>query len=259
LRGDAAAVYADHGAEYLAGLVAPMDDMWIAFADMATPWALEVGDELAGSCCVDDEKQLLRFYVQPRFRHRSTDLLRLALEELGVARMIVATVDPGYLSPALDLATSVEPHALLFAHVAEPEVPGLDDLVPAELNDHARIVDFQEAAIGAPRAFLEGYVRERLDRRELLLHRDGSRIVCTGELRRDRQQPDVAQLGLIVHAGERGKGVGSRLMTSLVALGREEGLTPWCSTEVTNVGARRAIERAGFRADHRILRVVSEA
>jgi hypothetical protein len=34
-----------------------------------------------------------------------------------------------------------------------------------------------------------------------------------------------------------------------------EGLAPICSTEVTNVGARRAIERAGFRATQRLLRI----
>ena len=49
LRADAASVYGDQRAEYLAQLVAPMDDMWAAFADMAAPHALRVGDEVVGS------------------------------------------------------------------------------------------------------------------------------------------------------------------------------------------------------------------
>ena len=41
----------------------------------------------------------------------------------------------------------------------------------------------------------------------------------------------------------------------LAGLLRAEGLAPYCSTEFANIAARRAIERAGFRANHRVLRV----
>ena len=255
LRADAASVYGDHRAEYLAQLVAPMDDMWAAFADMAAPHALMVGDEVAGSCSVDEEGQLMRFYVLPRFQHRSVALLRLALTELNATRMMVYTLDPNYLSSALDVASSVEPHTLLFAPVTEPEGPDLDNLRLAELCDHQRIVDYQADEIGAPRDFLEHYVRERLERQEMLLFEEGPQLFCVGELRRDQQQVGIAQLGLIVRGQERGKGIGSCMLSSLVTRSREAGLTPYCSTEVTNLGARRAIERAGFRANHRVLRV----
>lgn len=106
-----------------------------------------------------------------------------------------------------------------------------------------------------PREFLEGYDRERLQRRELLLYEDGARLLCVGELRRDQQQAGIAQLGLIVHAEQRGQGIGTRMLSSLVMRSRDEGLIPYCSTEVENLGARRAIERAGFRANHRLLQV----
>jgi GNAT superfamily N-acetyltransferase len=183
------------------------------------------------------------------------DLLRLALNELAVTRMIVTTLDPGYLSSALDVAASVESHTLLFARVSEPEGPGLDDLRLAELDDHGRIVDFQVEQVGMPRDFLEGYVRERLERQEMLLFEASSQLLAVGELRRDLQQDGIAQLGLIVRAEERGKGIGTRMFSSLATRSRELGLTPCCSTEITNIGARRAIERAGLRANHRVLRV----
>jgi GNAT superfamily N-acetyltransferase len=255
LRAGAATVYAEHRAEYLAQLVAPMDDMWAAFADRAAPYALLAGDEVAGSCCVDERDRLLRFYVLPRFRHRSVDLLRAALTEARVKHLMVFTLDPNYLSTALDVAAGVEPHTLLFSPLIEPEVPGLQGLVPGEPEDHARIVDFQAEETGAPRSFLERYVAERLERREMLLLQKDAQLDSVGELRRDRQQEGIAHLGVIVRRAERGKGIGSAMLSSLVARSREAGLTPHCSTEVRNPGARRAIERAGFRADHRVLRV----
>jgi len=255
LRADAESVYRAQRAEYLAQLVAPMDDMWAAFADMAAPHALVVGNDVTGSCCVDEEGRLLRFHVRPRWQPRSVALLRLALRELEVTHMMVATLDPNYLSSALDVASSVEPHTLLFASVTEPEGPGLEDLRPAALGDHRLIVDFQAEEVGLPRDFLEHYVRERLERREMLLFEEDSHLLCVGELRRDQQQDGIAHLGLVVRGRERGQGIGTGMLCSLVTRSREQGFTPICSTEVTNPGARRAIERAGFRANHRLLRV----
>jgi GNAT superfamily N-acetyltransferase len=255
LRADASSVYTEHRAEYLAQLVAPMDDMWAAFADMGAPHALMVGDEVAGSCVVDAEGQLIRFYVVPRFQNKSGALLRLALRELKSTQMMVFTNDPNYLSTALDVADSVESHTLLFAQIAETETPGLDGLRVATLEDQQHIVDFEVDAIGAPREFLDYYVGARLERSEIVLLEDGAQIRCVGELRRDDSQKGVSQLGMIVGTEERGQGIGSRMMSELVTRSGGEGLTPYCSTEMTNVGARRAIERAGFRATHRILLV----
>ncbi len=255
LHADAAAIYRDHRTEYLAQLVAPMDDMWAAFADMAVPHGLMVGDEVAGSCCVDRDGQLLHFYVRPRFQHRSEALLRLALRELRVTRMMVYTLDPNYLSAALDVASRVEPHTLLFAPLADPDGPGLAHLRMAGRDECQRIVDFQAEELGAPREFLQHYVRERLERQEMLLFEDGAQLLCVGELRRDQQQVGIAHVGVIVRGRERGKGIATRMLTSLATRSRAQGCMPHCSTEVRNLGARRAIERAGFRANHRVLHV----
>ena len=84
--------------------------------------------------------------------------------------MLVFTQDPNTLSTALDVAAKVESHTLLFAWTAEPEVPELEGLTVAGRDDHARIVDFQVTEVGMPREFLDGYVRERLEREEMLLH-----------------------------------------------------------------------------------------
>lgn len=232
-----------------------MDDMWAAFAEQASGYALLAGGEVVGSCSLDDERRLLRFHVRPAGLHRPGDLLRLVLEELAVAHLMVFTQDPGFLGPALEVASSVAPHSLCFASRNAPEVPPLEGLVVGALGDHERIVDFEEAELGAPRGFLEGYVRVRLERGEMLLHQDGRVPVAIGELRRDRLQPGIAQLGVIVARAARGLGIGARMLSSLVARSRAEGLTPVCSTEVGNASARRAIERAGFRPRHRLLRV----
>jgi GNAT superfamily N-acetyltransferase len=227
--------------------------MWDAFADGAAQHALLVGQAVVGSCALDEERRLLRFHVAPRASQHATELLRLVVRELDVASAMVATSDPGALSPVLDLTSDLEPHTLLFAPVTEPEGPGLDGLREAGAADLARIVDFQEREVGAPRDFLEHYVGVRLERGEMLLLEEGEELRCVGELRRDLRQPGVAHLGLVVRAVERSQGVGTRMMSSLVTRSRAAGLAPHASTEVANVGARSAMDRAGLRATHRLL------
>lgn len=242
-------------ASYLAQLVGPLDDMWLAFADMATGHSLALDGEVVGMCCVDDERRLLRFHVEPEASDHAGRLLELVLDELGVEEMMVQTTDPGFLNAALDASDEVTADTLLFAALSEPEGPGLDGLVLAGSQDHARVVDFQEAATGMPRAFLEPYASVRLELDELLLFEEDEQLVAVGELRRDQEQPGIAHLGVIVHAERRGRGVATRMLAELVRRCRAEGLAAHCSTELTNLGARRAIERAGFQADHRVLRV----
>ena len=242
--------------EYLAQLTMPADDMWASFAEAAPAFALRVGQDVAGCACVDEQKGLLRFYVRPRHQHRSTELLRLLVDEAGVRRMMVPTSDPSFLSSALDLAAHVETHSLLFSWSQEPAVPGLDGLLRAEPADRERVVAFQRRRLGAPRDFLESYMDQLLEQGEVFLHLDGPRLAAVGELRPDVHQEGVAHLGLVVGSSWRRAGVGSRLMSSLVTRALSGGRTPCCSTERTNVGARKAIERAGFRARHRLLEVL---
>ena len=249
------AVLEAHRTAYLTGLGAPMDDMWIAFANAATPHVIEDGERILGSVRVDGDGRLLRFHMEPGALHRATEAMGLAAHQLEVAEAMVFTVDPLAVSTAIDLARAVESHTLLFEHAAAPTVAAFEELAVAAPDDHTRLVEFDVTALGAPVDFLGPYLRERVDRREALVHEDGGEIACLGELRRDPEQAGVAQLGVVVGPEHRGRGLASRMMTSLAARARAEGLTPYCSTERTNLAACRAIERAGFRSRHRGLRV----
>ena len=253
IRADSDAFEADR-ADYLAQLIAPMDDMWAAFADASSHYGLWVDAERVGSCAVDAEGRLLRFHVSDAESSDAAEVLRTVLTSLPVGRVIAGTMDPRFLRVALELASRVEPHTLLYEAVEDPTAGELR-AVPGVADDAERIVDFQHAAIGAPREFLDGYVRDRLASDEMLLHEDAGELVSVGELRIDRHQPGIAHLGIVVGDARRGGGIGSRMLSTLVRRTRERGLRPHCSTEVGNVGAQRAIERSGFRPTHQLLQL----
>lgn len=240
---------------YLRQLTAPLDDMWMAFAEMAAPHGLFEGENCVGVCAVDDERRLLRFCLRPDETHAAEAWLRLAVDRLGVRELIVPTYDPGLLAPAMDLGGSVSVHSLLFTAHEPVDGERIEDLQVAGPGDFDRLVGFQERALGAPRDFLESYVGARIERGELRWLESGGEVLATGELRLDGSQGEVAHLGLIVASSSRGQGIGTRLLRALADEARQRGWRPVCSTEHGNRAARKAIERVGFRASHRLLSV----
>lgn len=240
---------------YLRQLTAPLDDMWMAFAEMAAPHGLFAGGECVGVCAVDGEQRLLRFCLRKEDIPQAADWLRLAVERLGVRELIVPTYDPGFLVPALDLDGRVSVHSLLFTEFVPRDGEGAAALEVATPGDFDRLVDFQERAIGAPREFLESYVGARIERGELRLLESEGEVLATGELRLDSNQGEIAHLGLIVAAAARGRGVGTGVLRALAREAQERGWRPVCSTERGNGAARKAIERVGFRPSHRLLSV----
>jgi GNAT superfamily N-acetyltransferase len=240
---------------YLRQLTAPADDMWLAFAEMAEPHALITEGTCVGVCALDGERRLLRFCLAPEHESLAEDWLRFANLRLGVRELIVATCDPGFLAPALDLDGRVAVHSLLFTEHQPNDIDREAELHVAGPGEFDRMVDFQEEVLGAPRAFLESYVGARIERGELRWVGDARQVRATGELRLDDFQSEVAHLGMVVAPDQRGRRLGTRLLAALADEARAQGRRPICSTERGNGAARKAIERAGFRPNHRLLSV----
>ncbi len=255
IEADAAVVYGTLRSAYQKTLVAPLDDMWAAFADAARPYAMRQEGEVVGCCSVNEARELLSFHVDVRFEDRAEMIFGELVKRLRLVAAYPSTVDPIFLSLSLGTGGVAVPKALLFQHVQEPTGKALTDLRQATAEDHRAAIAFDEAAAGMPRAFLEPYLAERIEKGELFLHEHGNEIRATGECRNDQRQPGYAHLGLIVAPDLRGQGVGGQLMHSLVLACRGRNAEPLCSTEPENVAARGVIHKAGFRARHRVLRV----
>lgn len=236
-------------------LVAPEDDMWATFADMAAPHSLTLGTQLVGRFSVDEDNQLHGFYISDDFEAVSIELLARVVNDMNISAAVASSVDPKFLSLCLTAGGAADPVALMYEHIARPESDETVDVRLAASTDHAAAVAFNQVATGSPEAFLTPYLAERIDRRELYLVEAGGRIAATGECRVDNRAPGNAHVGLIVGSELRGQGVGSRLMNTLTEICKDDGLTPRCSTEPTNTAAQKVIRRAGYRSRHRTFRV----
>lgn len=255
VREGATEVFSAFQPEYQRSLVGPSDDMWTAFAEQADHYALLVNGKTVGCCAINDEQEILSFYVQPPFEDVAEALLDYLIKRFELVAANASTVDPSFLSLSLDAGHQSVAVALMFRHLLEPVGKALTGLRLASKADHAAAITFAEKAIDAPRSFLDPYFADRIEKRELFVHEQQGTIVASGECRRDHEHKEYAHLGLIVGREQRERGMGASLMHALVLESRRQNLEPLCSTEPQNHAARSVIQKAGFRARHRVFRV----
>lgn len=246
---------------------APLDGMWLCgFVPMATHFGFYDQNVLAGFCCINDDGYLLQFLVSPRYQDQSSALFesiaRKSDSPAGTVKgAFVSTAEPHYLSLCFDHFPTFEVNALMYqldASDGSRSAGSRELALPMTAVTVAQLpeaIEFAVAAVGAPEEWLSGYYANLIERGELFGLWEGGRLIATGESRGyDKYQTDCADVGLIVAESERGKGLGTLILKDLVTMNEQKGLKPICSTEKGNLGAQKAISRAGFFASNRIIR-----
>lgn len=239
---------------------APLDGMWLCgLVPAARHVGLFQGDELVGYYCIDDDEQLLQFYVDDRCRVFAAEAFDAALERDQPQGAVVSTAEAEYLSFCFDRFDAFEVNALMYQHqyAAKSEQVPLVSLGDEQLDE---AVVFAHATLGAPKAWLRGYYAGLISRGELYALRESATLVGLGESRGFQGlQPGYADLGVIIGREHRGRSLATRVLCSLVSLNEQRGLKSMCSTESSNLAARKAIGRAGFTACNRIIRFSSRS
>lgn len=247
---------------YFAQTTAPLDGMWhFGFVPMSDHFGFYEENKLVGYCCMNAEGYLMQFCLLPTANAKASDLFILIIQNnssvIGdVNGAFVSTAEPEFMSLSLDNSESFKVNALMYQQNDKMNVNRSEgvDMKLVNQTQLSELVEFAASTIGAPKEWLTGYYGHLIQRKELWAYWRNEQVVATGECRRfDEHQTQYADLGMIVAETERGKGLATRILNTLVQFANQEGLTAICSTEKTNIGAQKAIHRAGFSAHHRII------
>jgi GNAT superfamily N-acetyltransferase len=237
-------------------LTGPQDGMWEIFRDTAEHWVFTTNHQAIGYACANEEHGLMQFYLSPEWQHERVGTLQRFLQQEAIAKGIVGTNNPVFLSAALELMQSVEVDTYLFTdqHMAiGEEKPG--DFVAAKEEDLDRLIDFYHQSIGAPKSWLHGYLGNHLERGELFFLKQEDIIIGACEVRKSDSNNNVADLGMVVSPDFRRQGYGTFLLGKAKGVAQQWSRTPICSCEKDNIGSTRSIQQNGFRSMHQLLRV----
>ncbi len=250
--------------DYFAQSTAPLDGMWhFGFAPMAAHFGFYEHEALVGYCCINGEGYMLQFYLAPNANSDAKELFTLIAEQnsavIGeVKGAFVSTAEPQYLSLCFDNSSAFTVNALMYQQVQRGTMSNQSalKLTLAQPEQLDQFVEFAASNIGAPEQWLSGYFGNLIKRNELFGYWLEGELLATGECRLfDEYQTDYADLGMIVAQSQRGKGIATQVLSSLVTLANERGLSPMCSTERVNTGAQKAIKRAGLTPLNRIIQI----
>ncbi len=246
--------------DYLQTLVAPMDGMWEgAVITHAAFWEIRDQEQHIGHFCIDSNNYLLRFHLLKTHQVRSQEIFHWVISTYGIQHAIVSTIEPLYFSLCLDAQISIKPHSYLFHDNTERELPsGLNNSVlrKAEKRELDTIIRFYRANTEGSKEWIEAFIQKRLNREELFVLYDRQVLVATGECIANHTQTPYTDLGMIVATSYRGRGLGSYILIQLKKHCYESGWKPICSCTAHNHASKKAIEKAGFISEHRMVEIM---
>jgi RimJ/RimL family protein N-acetyltransferase len=249
-------------AKYLKRITAPLDGMWLGgFIPNAQHYSFHEDSNLVGYCCVNDDRYLLQFFLEDSHYNSGAALLEELLANnhkvlTDIAGAFVSTAEPDYLSICFDNFGEFNVHTYMYnlADHLNSEITNQNEKIlrlvkPEQISE---IVDFEVATLGMPEDWLQQYSSNLIKNKELFGYWNNNKLVAVGECRASKI-PGYSDLGVIVDRNSRGKGLATRILQELSQITVAAGKKPICSTEIDNIGARRAIEKAGFLANNRII------
>lgn len=250
-------------AEYFNQTTAPLDGMWhFGFVPMAQHFGFYENEQLVGFCCVNADSYMLQFYVSQQATTSIDELFALIIENnsnvIGkIEGAFVSTCDPKFLAMCLDHQSSTSVNTILYCGTQHNTIPKTNIMLKQATQDKlSDFVDFANTAIGAPKEWLSGYFGDLIEKQELLGYWKDGQLIASGECRKfTEHQTKYADLGMIVSPDFRGQGIATDVLRALIKRAKSQQLTPMCSTEKTNLGAQKAILKAGFVTNHRLLQV----
>ncbi|WPP52880.1 GNAT family N-acetyltransferase [Catalinimonas niigatensis] len=243
-------------------LTAPMDGMWDSLIHRAVVKGIFYKETCIGYLCHDQAFTLINFFVQDVWLNQKAVILAQLLDEDAYPQAYVSTNHPCFLAACMEFTKEISIYYYLFEDMRDiaqqamlsPEFIDAD-FVKAEQEDVDKIVQFCQQTTTADKAWLTQYIQEWVDKEGVYyLNREGE-ILGTCEIRKSETQAVYADLGAIVSADHRTKGLGTYLMLKAKAICYEQDLRPICSCRYDNAGSKRMIENSGFVNKHLMLKL----
>lgn len=234
--------------------VAPQDGMWEILTEAAQDWEIKAGQELIGYASVDDEKRLLQFYLTPLWLQDGAEILQQFIQQTQITQALIGTHNPICLSIAMHVQQSVKVDTCLFTDYLEVETPEKKGIFRSYgTDDPEKLIDFYHKSIDAPKEWLRGYLGGHLAKGEIFILEEGEEIVGACEVRKSDSQKHIADLGMVVSANHRKKGLGTYLLGKAKEVAKSWDREPICSCEKDNIGSLKSIQNNGFRSIHQML------
>ncbi len=235
---------------------APVDGMWDSFSRNGQLYLLKNNKEDLGYFVLNENNQLIRLFLQEQQTNSYSVALKWLIEHHKVDTAYVGNNESLFYKAVSEIAVENHEDTALFKcgdfqSMKRPDSVRTYNFRNAFHKDLDQAVSFLMNNHDIPsKEWLTGYFKERIDAFELYLLLDDKTIVGTCEVRISPSQPGYADVGMAVSKTLRNKGIGSYLIDQAKSIALDFELSPICSTEYSNTGSFKALQKAGFVPYH---------
>lgn len=212
---------------------------------------MEDGDSLVGYAIVDDAGTLLELFYEDAWVSDLDELFRELAAAAAVRSGLCQSFDPNMMALAVAVRARVKPVGILFRTAENPSHAPRSDVAmrPASRTDLKAIVAIDDGFFAD-----EDEIRGYLDIGGLFAL-EGPRhgIVGCGVAAPVLPDGTDIDIGMLVGPDFRRQGYGTFIVSYLKAHLISNARRPICGCAIENIGSQRAIQKAGFSPDHRLL------
>lgn len=210
---------------------------------------------LIGYCCIDKEKTLWEFYLLKSDRVHAQEVFKLLIDQELMAAAECKSYDHLLMSLCLDYHKKSACSAYLFREVTkvqDPVIPYKDiTFRMAEEEDYAVLAEHDRIAEGVN--FFHD-LKEDIDHNEVFIFYAGQEFIGSGTVKKIWSGFVHRDIGMLVPEQHRYKGIGTYIIIKLIEYCRNNKLIPVCGCWYFNYASKKTLERAGFLAEHRMIR-----
>ena len=242
--------------EWLQSLTSPQDGMWEFFRNSGIHWSIYVDTKMIGYASIGEENQLLQFYITPKCQERAKVIFRDFIDRMNIKNGLVGTNNLNFLSTAINFVKELNVHTCLFrdSYGVNIEAKG-GVLRECQVSDLEKIVNFCHYSMGAPKDWLQGYIGELVNNKEIYFFEKEGAIIGTCEVRKSNSAKGFADIGMVVSPDFRLQGYGTYLLNRARPIALEGGNIPICSCEKDNIGSLKSIHNCGFTSNYQLLMI----
>jgi RimJ/RimL family protein N-acetyltransferase len=235
---------------YLVSLAEPQELYVEQLVTTGRAYELSAGGDVVGYAVVADET-IVELYVVDDALPAMPALFEAVLTETGATRALCKTFDARMMTAAASRPATTKTSGFLFRAIVDRSFVDDPNIRP-RVGSGADV----ESVWAVNDEFFDDVdevERYAADGRLFLYETAGGELLGYGILTRIIPGLDAVDVGMVVAAEHRGRGIGAHIVAHLKHHCLQAGDRPVCGCSADNHASRRALENAGFATAHSLI------
>ncbi len=209
-----------------------------------------------GYICVDSNKTLWEFYLVKSAMIHAQEIFKFLIDMNYINSAECITYDHIFMSLCLDFKKKSSCSAYVFRDSIEVNYPLIKyDNISMRLatkEDYDSLLEINKIAEGWNDFFTD--LEEQIRMKEVFVFRSGDELLGAGTCKKTWQSRNYYDIGMVVASKYRNKGIGTYIILKLKEYCYSNNQIPVCGCWYPNYPSKKTLEKAGFIANHRVIR-----